>query len=461
MREEKDPMGTMEIDDHVYFGIQTKRAMDNFKISGIRENTDLIRSYALVKKAAAQANMELGMLDADRGNAIICAAEHVIEGGLSDQFPVDVFQAGAGTSVNMNVNEVLANRALELLGRKKGDHAYLSPNDHVNLGQSSNDSFPTASHIAAIGACDRLIISLTGTSVAFRAKAKELSDIAKTGRTHLMDALPVLLEQELNAYAASIDRSVRRMKERRDDLLEIAIGSTAVGTGANAHPLFRRVMIERLSDITSLPLRSASDAHEALQSRAQLVALSSSCRELALELVRISSDLRLLGSGPYSGIGEIILPEVQPGSSMMPGKANPSIAECLEMVCFQVIGNDAAVSYAAQAGQLELNAMAPLITFDLLWSLSIMTAAVDMFRERCIVGIRANKERCEAEIMTNPTLVTLLATSIGYLQAADIARTIAASGKRIDEVVVERGLLTPEEAKALFDPNEMARDRQE
>ncbi len=460
MRLERDPLGTMEVQDDMYYGIQTRRAMDNFRISGIHESGEMIRSYALVKKAAAMANMELGMLDKERGDAIIAAADHIIAGDLNDQFPVDVFQAGAGTSFNMNMNEVLANKALEILGRKKGDYEHLGPNDHVNMGQSSNDTFPTALHIASIEVCDHLLGSLESLSIAFRERSEEHSDVAKTGRTHLMDALPVLLGNELRAYGVSIDRSAIRIRERRDDLLEVPIGGTAVGTGANAHPLFRKVVVRILSEITSLPLRPATDPHEALQSRAQSIALSSACRELALEVVRMTNDIRLMSSGPFSGLGEIELPEVQPGSSMMPGKINPSIAECVAMVCFQVIGNDTAIALAGQAGQLELNAMSPLIAFDTLWSMSILTAAIDALREKCIAGIIANRERCEAELMRNPILVTLLSPNIGYLRAADLARTIAATDRRIDELVVEMGILSPDEAKELFDPKKMAEDRQ-
>ncbi|HUK38886.1 MAG TPA: lyase family protein, partial [Methanomicrobiales archaeon] len=344
MRQERDPLGAMEVPDEAYYGIQTMRAVENFPVTGRREPAELVRAYALLKQAAALANLEIGALDRPRGEAIAAAAAEVAAGKFADQFPVDVFQAGAGTSFNMNVNEVIANRALEVLGRRRGEYEFLGPNDHVNLSQSSNDTFPSASHLAVIGEADRLLDRLRALALALERKGEEFRAFPKTGRTHLMDALPVTLGDEFRAYGSAVTRSAMRIRERRNGLLEIPLGGTATGTGAGSPPGFRDTVIRHLSRLTGLPLFSALDSLEALQSRSQMAAFSGALRELAQELVRIANDLRLMGSGPTSGLDEIVLPAVQPGSSIMPGKVNPVMAECLDMVGFQVIGNDAALS---------------------------------------------------------------------------------------------------------------------
>jgi aspartate ammonia-lyase len=443
----------MEIPENAYYGIQTQRALCNFPVSGHRARPEFVRAYILVKKAATLANMELGDLDKERGNAIIAAADEVLAGvaeKYSTQFPVDVFQAGAGTSFNMNINEVLANRALELLGKHKGDYGFLSPNDHVNKSQSTNDTFPTASYIAIFFEASRLLYALSSLSDAFLEKAEEFSEIPKSGRTHLMDALPVTLGDEFGAYSTALLKALRRIKERRDDLLEIPLGGTATGTGANTPPGYRELVISKLSELCELPFRKADNSFEALQSRAQLAAFSGALRELALELIRIANDLRLLNAGPTTGISEIELPPVQPGSSMMPGKYNPVMAECLNMIGFQIVGNDTAVALAAQAGQLELNVMTPVMNFNILGSISLLTNYLPAFQERCVKGIKAREDRCREHLDLNPILVTFLTPKIGYLKAAEIAKEALDKKTSVKEIVVRKGILSKKEADELL-----------
>lgn len=432
-RTERDFLGKMRIPDKAYYGIQTARAAKNFQVSGIRSPEELIHAYVTVKKAAALANMKLGTLDRKRGRAIVAAADEILKGRHLDQFIVDVFQAGAGTSTNMNVNEVLANLALEKLGRAKGNYEFLNPNDHVNMAQSSNDTYPTASHIAVLIAGGRLLEVLDLLGESFKAKAREFRGIRKSGRTHLMDALPIRLGDEFRAYATSIARASRRLRQRWHDLEEVAIGGTAVGTGANAPRGYRKTVIEFLRKLTGFRLRPARDAFEALQSRASLGAFSSALKELALELIRIANDLRLLSSGPITGLSEIELPAVQPGSSIMPGKVNPVMAECLDMLGFQIVGNDLAVTLALQAGQLEMNVMVPVITYNVLSSIRMLNSFLPVFLRKCVKGIKANKDRCEGTLARNPAVVTLLAPKIGYAKAAEMwkKKQIAAL-KKID-----------------------------
>jgi aspartate ammonia-lyase len=459
MRQERDSFGMRDVPDEVYYGVQTLRAVENFPVTGRREPPELIRAYALVKEAAALANMELRVLDRPRGEAIIAAAAEVASGRLADQFPVDIFQAGAGTSFNMNMNEVLANRALEIQGRRRGEYEFLGPNDHVNLSQSSNDTFPTASHLAIIGEADSLLVRLRELAFALERKGNEFRSLPKTGRTHLMDALPVTLGDEFNAYGSAISRATMRIRERRNGFLELPIGGTATGTGANSPQGFRDAVIHHLSRLTGLPLFSALDSLEALQSRSQMAAFSGALRELALELIRIANDLRLMGSGPTSGLDEILLPPVQPGSSIMPGKVNPVMAECLDMVAFQIIGNDAALSLAVQAGQLELNVMTPLMTHTILDSLGMLNRYLPAFTARCIDGIQANDLRLMSSAGMNPALATLLTSRIGYLRAARIAEEAMEKKRPIRDLAVEKGILSEKEADALFDLEEIARNR--
>jgi fumarate hydratase, class II len=363
---------------------------------------------------------------------------------------VDIFQAGAGTSFNMNINEVLANRALEILGRKRGEYPFLNPNDHVNQAQSTNDTFPAASCIAIIFVADILLDVLSSLSRAFREKAEEFSEIPKSGRTHLMDAIPVTLGAEFGAYSSALSRASRRIKERRDDLLELPLGGTATGTGANTSPGYRELVISILSDLCSLPFQKATDSFEALQSQSQLAAFSGALRELALELIRIANDLRLLNAGPTTGISEIELPAVQPGSSIMPGKYNPVMAECLDMIGFQIVGNDTAVAFAAQAGQFELNVMTPVMTSNILASISLLMNYLPVFQERCVEGIKANEDRCRAYLELNPILVTLLAPKLGHLKAAEIAKEALEKKMPVKDIAIMKGILSKEEADELF-----------
>ncbi|HTW91287.1 MAG TPA: aspartate ammonia-lyase [bacterium] len=464
-RTERDALGELVLTDEAYYGVQTARAVANFPVSGLKASPDLVRAYAFVKKAAALANVELGALDPDKGKAVVRAADEILENGdctarprapgdcprfPEDQFVVDAFQAGAGTSFNMNVNEVIANRALELMGRHKGDYAFIGPNDHVNMSQSSNDTYPTACHLAVVFATDCLLPLLSSLATVLEGKAREFAEISKVGRTHLMDALPLKLGDEFRAWAIALKRAGERIEQRRADLLEVAIGGTAVGTGANAPAGFRSLVIAKLSELTGLALAPTRNSFEALQSRAQLAAFSSSLRELAQELGRIANDLRLLGSGPVAGLGEISLPAVQPGSSIMPGKVNPSLPECLNMICFQVIGNDLAVSLAAQAGQLDLNVFAPVMVQNILTSLSLLTNFLPVFTERCVAGITADVERCRAWLELDPALVTLLAPRIGYLAAAELAREAREKGTSVRQLSIDKGIVDAEEADRLF-----------
>lgn len=459
MRLERDAIGEKEIPDDVYYGIQTLRAVENFPVSGRRERPELIKTYALIKKAAAFTNMELGTLDKVKGEAILKAADEVIRGELADQFPLDIFQAGAGTSFNMNVNEVLANRALEILGKKRGEYDYLNPNDHVNQSQSSNDTFPTASHIAILFEADTLNKTLLKLTDSFKQKGKDISSIPKSGRTHLMDAVPVTIGDEFAAYGSAIKRAAGRISARRNDLLEVAIGGTATGTGVNSPHFYREKVIAKLAELTSLEIIPARDSFEALQSRSQMAAFSGALRELALELIRIANDLRLMGSGPTSGLNEIILPPVQPGSSIMPGKVNPVMAECLNMVSFQIIGNDTAVSLAAQAGQLDLNVMTPVMTSNILESLSMLNSYLPVFQSRCIKCIQINKKQLNAVVEMNPILATLLSPKIGYLHAAKIAKEAIETKQPIKDLAIAKGILSKEEAEELFDLETASKNR--
>jgi aspartate ammonia-lyase len=359
----------------------------------------------------------------------------------------------------MNINEVIANRALEIIGKERGDYKYLSPNDHVNKSQSSNDTFPTASHIAIILESDTLQNVIKDLSLSLKRKGEEMISIPKSGRTHLMDAMPVTIGDEFLAYNSAITRAGKRIQERRNDLLEIAIGGTATGTGVNTPPLYREKVIKNLGELTSLDLVPAINSHESLQSRSQMAAFSGALRELAIELIRIANDLRLMGSGPTAGLGEIILPPVQPGSSIMPGKVNPVMAECLNMVSYQIIGNDTTVSIAAQAGQLELNVMTPIMTSNILESLKLLNNYLPVFQSNSIEGIRIDEENLRNIAGMNPSLVTLLSPKIGYLKAAEITKEALEKKESIRDLVVERGILSVDEADKLFDLKIISKNR--
>jgi aspartate ammonia-lyase len=450
-RTEKDSLGEREIPSDVYYGIQTARAIENFPISGFKPFPQLVNATVQIKKAAARVNSALGALDQKIAQAIEAAADEALAGKLRDQFVVDPFQAGAGTSHNMNTNEVLANRAIELLGGQKGDYSVVHPNDHVNMGQSTNDVFPTAMRLAALDLTRDLIRALDQLASAFREKAIEFDRVVKSGRTHLQDAVPIRLGQEFGAYATALRKNVDRIAAAADELREIGLGGTAAGTGLNAVPGYRKRVVEELNAMTGFQLRPTEDYFEAMQSMSPFVMLSGALKTLATDLIRIANDLRLLSSGPNTGLAEINLPPVQPGSSIMPGKVNPVMAEMTDMVCFQVIGNDLTVTLAAQAGQLELNVMMPVIAFDLLMSLTILTNDLTVLRERCVEGITVNEERSRWYVENSVSLVTALNPRIGYARAAEIAKRAIAKGKTIRETITEENLLTPDEVTEIMD----------
>ena len=454
-RIEKDSMGEMAVPAGAYYGAQTARALHNFPISGLKPHPAFVWATVTIKKCAAQANMSTGRLPADIGAAIVAAADEVLAGGLTDQFVVDPFQAGAGTSHNMNVNEVLANRALELSGRKRGDFSTLHPNDHVNMAQSTNDVIPTAIRLASLELLDPLLEQLEGLEVALNVKSKEFDHILKSGRTHLQDAVPIRMGQEFGAYAAAIRKNREGLESCIPALLELGIGGTAVGTGLNAEPAYITAIIAELTTATGFPLIASPDLFEAMQNMDPFLALSSSLRRTAVNLGRIANDLRLLASGPRTGLDEITLPAIQPGSSIMPGKINPSMAEMTNMVCFQVMGCDQAVLLATQAGQLELNVMMPLISWNLTFSLELLKNCVQKFTESCISGIVANEDRCRRYLDESLGLVTVLAPYIGYNASAAIAKESVASGRSIREIVLEQNLMAVEELDNIMQPDHL------
>ena len=454
-RIEKDSMGEMAVPADAYYGAQTARALHNFPISGLKPHPAFVWATVTIKKCAAKSNMATGRLSSEIGTAIVAAADEVLAGGLADQFVVDPFQAGAGTSHNMNVNEVLANRALELLGRLRGDFSTLHPNDHVNMAQSTNDVIPTAIRLASLEMLDPLLEQLEGLERALAAKAEEFDHILKSGRTHLQDAVPIRMGQEFGAYAAAIRKNREGLESCIPALLELGIGGTAVGTGLNAEPAYITAMIDELTIATGFPLIASSDLFEAMQNMDPFVALSSSLRRTAVNLGRIANDLRLLASGPRTGLDEITLPAIQPGSSIMPGKINPSMAEMTNMVCFQVMGCDQAVLLAAQAGQLELNVMMPLISWNLTFSLELLKNCVQKFTESCISGIVANESRCRRYLDESLGLVTVLAPYIGYNASAAIAKESVTSGRSIREIVLEQNLMAIEELDEIMQPEHL------
>jgi len=451
VRIEKDSLGDREIPADAYYGVQTHRAIENFPISGIKPKSAYVEATVHIKRAAALVNQGLGLLDEKKANAIVQAADEVLAGKLREWFVVDVYQAGAGTSHNMNTNEVLANRAIEFMGGKKGDYSMLSPNDDVNMAQSTNDVCPTAIRIGALLDVRQLMPVLERLEKELSAKGKEFDVIVKSGRTHLMDAVPVRLGQEFTAYAVNVKKHIQAISRAADSLKELGIGGTATGTGLNAHPKYRQKMVEELSKSIGMKFIMAEDYFEAMQSLRPMVELSSALRNFAQDFSRICNDIRLLGSGPKTGLLEINLPAVQPGSSIMPGKVNPSMIEMMNMVCFQVIGCDTTVLMAAQAGQLELNVMMPVVAFNLLHEIEILTTATDVVIRFCIRGLTANAERCQAYAEDSTSVVTVLNPHIGYMKAAEIAKEYLKSGKPIRQLVLEKGLMTQEQLDKVFD----------
>ncbi|MCU0852627.1 MAG: aspartate ammonia-lyase [Thermoplasmata archaeon] len=450
-RIEKDSLGKREVPKDAYYGIQTLRAIENFPVSGIMARPEFIMAYAMVKKAAALANEDVGWLDPKVAAAIVSACDELLEGKLLDQFVVDDFQAGAGTSFNMNLNEVIANRALELLGRRKGEYSVVNPNDHVNMAQSTNDTYPTAMRLCILIIAQKLLDNLENLRRAFVKKGMEFDRVIKSGRTHLMDALPVTLGQEFMAYSVAIKKARGQFKEKLKLLEEVPLGATAVGTGANTHPDFHRQAVKHLREITDLNLIEAEDPREALQSRLEFAAISGALKALGLELIRISNDLRLMNSGPITGWGEIRLPATQPGSSIMPGKVNPVMAECMDMICFQIIGNDVSVSMGVQAGQMELNVMNPVIMHNILESMVLLNNYIPVFIDKCISGIEADEVKCRSYLEKNPSIATFLDPHIGYMKSAEIAKEALRRNMSVKDLVIEKGIMTPKEAERVFD----------
>ena len=454
-RSERDSLGERAVPAEAYYGVQTVRALENFPISGFRAHPALVVATAQVKLAAAQANVALGRLSPTVGNAIAAAAREVMGGRWQEQFVVDVYQAGAGTSHNMNANEVLANRALELLGEARGRYSVVHPNDHVNMAQSTNDVFPTAMRLAALARLHSLLQALDGLENALSERARLFDGVVKAGRTHLQDASPIRLGQEFGGYATAVAAHQAAIAETRQALRSVGLGGTAVGTGMNSHPDYRRLVIAGLGEVTGEPLVAAPDPFDAMQSMRPFAAVSGALRALCLDLIRICNDLRLLASGPRTGLAEISLPAVQPGSSIMPGKVNPVMAEMLTMVCFQVIGHDVTIAMAAQAGQLELNVMMPVIAHALLQSLDILAHGIAAFTSRCVSGIQADTERCRRYAEETMALVTALTPRIGYERAAALAGEAWSSGRSVRDVAAAQGLLTPAELSELMDPRRL------
>jgi fumarate hydratase class II/aspartate ammonia-lyase len=456
-RIEKDTLGEVRVPVRALWGAQTARAVENFPISGLTAHPAFVDATVRIKLAAARVNARLGLLPRRKARAIERAAREVLAGRWRDQFVVDVYQAGAGTSHHMNVNEVLANRACELLGGQRGDRAVVDPNDDVNMAQSTNDVVPTAIRLAALELAPAVVEALTDLGATFARKARAWDGVVKAGRTHLMDATPIRLGQEVSGWAAAVHAASARLRDTLPELSLLGLGGTAVGTGLNAHPRYQALVVAELARLTGLPLAPAASLTAAMQSLAPLVAVSGALRGAAVELIRIGGDVRLLASGPNTGLGELLLPAVQPGSSIMPGKVNPSMAEMLAMVCHQVIGLDAAITWAAAAGQLELNVMMPLVAFDLCHALQILAAAVAAFDRRCARGLEPNRARARAHAERTVSLATALAPRLGYARAAEIVKASVATGRSIVELAVELGGLTPAEARRTLDPSRLTR----
>jgi aspartate ammonia-lyase len=458
-RTEHDSLGHVAVPQDAYYGAQTQRARDSFRISGLRASPQLIRATGLVKLASARANRELRKLDARLADAIEQAAGEIADGRMSDEFVVDVYQAGAGTSHNMNANEVIANRANERLGGQRGVYDPVHPNDHANMSQSTNDTVPAAIRVAALSMTPPLLDALNALAAALDAKMREFDDVLKSARTHLQDAVPIRLGQEFGAYAATVRRDRGRIEEASSYLREINLGGTAAGTGMNTHPRYAKIVARHLSDAAGLDLRPAANLIAVTQSMSDFAHMSAALRTLALDLIQIANDLRLLSSGPRTGLSEIALPALQPGSSIMPGKVNPVIPEMVNMVCFQVVGNDATIALAVQAGQLELNVMMPVIAHNLLQSMEILTNAIRALDEKCVRGITADEARNRHYFESSVGMATVLNPLIGYEAAAKVAQEAARTGETIIDVVRRQQLLTEEQLTRLFDPASLTEPR--
>jgi aspartate ammonia-lyase len=454
-RKEKDSLGYVDVPETSYYGAQTARAVENYPISGLRAHPLLIRAFGLVKAAAAEANKSLGLVEAERADAIIQAATEVADGKWNQEFVVDVFQAGAGVSFHMNTNEVVANRANQILGGALGEYARVHPNDHVNYGQSTNDVFPTGMRVATLLALETLYPVLDALAATFAQKAQEFHGVMKSGRTHMQDAVPIRLGQEFAAYGLAIEKGSKFLAMAADSLRELGLGGSAVGTGINTHPDYRAKAVAALARLSGQTLTPADDMRWAMQSNACMGEVSGALRGIALEIIRIANDIRLLSSGPNTGFAEIFLPSLQPGSSIMPGKINPVLPELVAMVGFQVVGNDTATAMAIQAGQLELNVMMPTMALNTLQSITILANTLRQFDTRCVAGITANAERCVEYSQKTVSLATALNPYIGYTKAAEIVKESVATGESIIALARKRKLLSEEEIAEILDPARM------
>jgi aspartate ammonia-lyase len=453
-RTDKDSLGDVQVPIDAYYGPFTVRASSQYKVTGERTHQNVIKAFVMIKKSAALANRNLKVLDKEKADAIVKASDEILDGALLDQFIVDAINSGAGTAINMNTNEVIANRALEILGHKKGEYDTLNPNDHVNMSQSSNDTFPTAMHIAILLNMREAKAALSGLVTSLKKKEDEFANVIKIGRTHLMDALPVTLGNEFSAYAFSIKMGIEKIDQSSLDLEYVALGGTAVGTGANTPPGYKELVIKYLAELSGLNLRPSKNTFYSLQSKFEVAMCSSVLRNIAIELTKISNDIRLMASGPVAGLAEILIPAVHAGSSIMPGKVNPSLSECLNMICFNIIGNDVSVAMAAQAGQFELNVMVPGMVRCILDSSDMLKNFVPIFGRNMIEGIKANEHRLASYVEKSPILVTLLNPHIGYMKAAELYKEALATNKSITELVLEKGLMSKEElSKALSKEN--------
>ncbi|KUP30653.1 aspartate ammonia-lyase [Bacillus halotolerans] len=456
-RVEKDFLGEKQIEADVYYGIQTLRASENFPITGYKIHEEMINALAIVKKAAALANMDVKRLYEGIGQAIVQAADEILEGKWHDQFIVDPIQGGAGTSMNMNANEVIGNRALEILGHKKGEYIHLSPNTHVNMSQSTNDVFPTAIHISTLNLLEKLLKTMEDMHGVFKQKAQEFDSVIKMGRTHLQDAVPIRLGQEFDAYSRVLERDIKRIKQSRQHLYEVNMGATAVGTGLNADPEYIKQVVKHLADISGLPLVGADHLVDATQNTDAYTEVSASLKVCMMNMSKIANDLRLMASGPRAGLAEISLPARQPGSSIMPGKVNPVMAELINQIAFQVIGNDNTICLASEAGQLELNVMEPVLVFNLLQSISIMNNGFRSFTDYCLKGIEANEKRLKLYVEKSAGVITAVNPHLGYEAAARIAREAIMTGQSVRDLCLQHDVLTEEELDIILNPYEMTK----
>ena len=456
-RVEKDFLGEKQIEADVYYGIQTLRASENFPITGYKIHEEMINALAIVKKAAALANMDVKRLYEGIGQAIVQAADEILEGKWHDQFIVDPIQGGAGTSMNMNANEVIGNRALEIMGHKKGDYIHLSPNTHVNMSQSTNDVFPTAIHISTLKLLEKLLKTMEDMHRKKKKKAQEFDSVIKMGRTHLQDAVPIRLGQEFEAYSRVLERDIKRIKQSRQHLYEVNMGATAVGTGLNADPEYIKQVVKHLADISGLPLVGADHLVDATQNTDAYTEVSASLKVCMMNMSKIANDLRLMASGPRVGLAEISLPARQPGSSIMPGKVNPVMAELINQIAFQVIGNDNTICLASEAGQLELNVMEPVLVFNLLQSISIMNNGFRSFTDNCLKGIEANEKRMKQYVEKSAGVITAVNPHLGYEAAARIAREAIMTGQSVRDLCLQHDVLTEEELDIILNPYEMTK----